>query len=189
MSKQELLDRLQEAHPGWDVYDRFLTLVESLDFESFELDHRGTFIASGIRLGFSEHDPQRFAWPQWLPRYVPALVGMQADDCEMAGGFADSFSGEQAQRGSVFCYPGEDLELGYPIIDVPADTYPFQNNSHGATFFLSRELDILYPNSKDLRFEVLDSLDNFTKANIEQVLIDKGWFAAYSDTVKGHLMD
>jgi hypothetical protein len=189
MINDVLLRRLRNSHPGWDVYDQLLSLVESLDFERIDDETTGTFIASGNRLVFAEHNPRSFDWPDWLPSFVPALYGMKADDYEMAGGFADAFSNVPAKRGSVFNHPYDDQELGYPLIEVPGGTHPFQRNSSGATFFLSQDLQVLYPNSADERFEVLDSLEDFTKTCIKQTLVDAGWFAAYSSSVKGTLMD
>ena len=79
-------------------------------------------------------------------------------------------------------------ELGFPLLDVPPDVYNFQSNNSGALFFVNKKLEVLYPNSDDACFEILDSLTEFTKKNIRQTLEGATWFGAYSD-LKGSLLD
>ncbi|MEK6237195.1 MAG: hypothetical protein N2C14_21000 [Planctomycetales bacterium] len=50
-------------------------------------------------------------------------------------------------------------------------------------------MNILYPNSDTRKFETLDSLGDFTKTNIKQVIDNRYWFAAYADSIQGTLMD
>lgn len=182
-----LIDRLTAANPGWREWGKLITLVKSLSFEEVIDEHLGTFYTSDRPLVFS--DPTaRNPWPAWLPRYVPALFGLKSDDWEMAGGYADSFCNELAMKGAVFSPAGNDEDLGYPLIDVPPDLYPFQSNSSGAQFFINKKLLILYPNSEDKCFEPLDTLEEFTKKNIRQALAGETWFEAYTD-LKGTLLD
>src|SRR5262245_28411065 len=91
MPKQELLDRLITAHPGWEEYEALICLVKSIPFQRVQIEYVGDFIASGTRLVFSALDAN-ITWPQWLPSYVTALYGMKADDCEMEGGYSWRFS-------------------------------------------------------------------------------------------------
>ena len=182
-----LIDRLTAANPGWEEWDKLVALVRSLDFERVTTDYMGNFLSAGDRLCFSElgDDP---VWPDWLPSYVPALFGMKADNWEMAGGYADAFCNTPAIKGSVFSPAGNDADLGYPPIDVPNDVYSFQSNASGAIVFVNTNLEVLYPNSDDECFEVLDSLEKFTRKNIRQALQGKPWFDAYRG-LKGSLID
>lgn len=113
---------------------------------------------------------------------------MKADDWEMAGGYADSFRNQCAVRGAVFSPAGNDADLGYRVIDVPPALYNFQSNSSGAQFFVNKNLVMLYPNSEDACFKLLDTLEEFTKKNIRQALAGERWFEAYTD-LKGMLLD
>lgn len=182
-----LIDRLTAANPGWDEWDQLLTLVRSLQFGSITSDYMGKFSAAGDRLCFSELG-EAPTWQDWLPSYVPALYGMKADNWETAGGYADSFTNRPARKGSVFSPAGNDVDLGYPLIDVPANVYTFQSNTHGALFFVSQSLRILSPNSDAERFDELDSLEMFTRQNIRQALAGRPWFEAYRG-LAGSLLD
>lgn len=182
-----LLDRLMAANPGWHEWERLVSVVKTLSFDEVGDEFLGNFYASDRPLVFSEPST-RAPWPTWLPRYVPALVGMKAADWEMAGGYADSFYNEPARRGAVFSPAGNDADMGYPLIDVPADVYCFQSNSSGAQFFVNKNLVMLYPNSEGKCFEALDTLEEFTKKNIRQAIAGKQWFAAYAG-LKGTLLD
>jgi len=182
-----LLERLTTANPGWREWGKLVTLVKTLSFEEVIDEHLGKFYTSDRPFVFS--DPSsREPWPTWLPKYVPALFGMKADDWEMAGGYADSFCNEPARKGAVFSPAGNDEDLGFPLIDVPSGVYYFQSNSSGAQFFVNKNLVILYPNSEDRWFETLDTLEEFTKKNIRQALAGELWSAAYTD-LKGMLLD
>jgi hypothetical protein len=93
-----------------------------------------------------------------------------------------------ARKGAVFSPAGNDEELGFPLIDVPSDVYYFQSNDSGAQFFVTKNLVMLYPNSDDMCFETLDTLEEFTKKNIQQALAGGRWFKAYAG-LKGTLLD
>jgi hypothetical protein len=182
-----IVDRLSVANPGWSEWGNLIALVKSLTFETIEDEHLGTFYSSDYPLVFS--DPaKRSSWPSWLPLYVPGLFGMKADDWEMAGGYADSFSNELAVKGAIFSPAGNDEQLGYPLIDVAQDVYYFQSNNSGALFFINKKLEILYPNSDNQCFEKLDVLEGFSRTNIRQALRGAPWFEAYGD-LKGSLLD
>ena len=182
-----IVDRLTAANPGWREWGKLITLVKTLSFEEVIDEHLGKFYTSDRPLVFS--DPAaRGPWPTWLPKYVPALFGMKADDWEMAGGYADSFSHELAVKGAVFSPAGNDEDLGYPLINVPPDVYYFQSNSSGAQFFVNKNLLMLYPSSEDRCFKTLDTLEEFTKKNIRQALAGGSWFEAYTG-LKGTLLD
>jgi hypothetical protein len=182
-----VIDRLSAANPRWRDWGELITLVKSLTFEEVIDEHLGTFYTSDHPLVFS--DPAaRNPWPAWLPTYVPALFGMMVDDFGMAGGYADLFCNELAVKGAIFSQAGNDEDLGFPIIDVPPDLYPFQSNSSGAQFFINKHLMILYPNAKGGGFEILDHLEDFTKRNLRQALEGETWFGAYTD-LKGALLD
>lgn len=169
---KKLIDRLTLANPGWREWDDLIALVNSLSFEEVRDEHLGVFYTSGRPLVFS--DPAaRGSWPVWLPAYVPALFGLKADHWEMAGGYADSFSNKPARKGAIFSPAGNDKDLGSPLIDVPPDVYAFQSNSSGARIFMSKNMMMLYPNSRGKCFERLDTLEEFTKKNIRQVLAGK----------------
>jgi len=183
-----LIDRLTAASPGWGEWSKLIRLVKSLTFTKVDNEFLGTFYTSDYPLVFAESGGRR-AWPSWLPPYVAALFGMKADDWEMAGGYADSFYNELAVRGAIFSPAGNDEQLGYPLIDVPQDVYNFQSNSSGALFFINKNLEVLYPNSEHKCFEKLDTLEIFSRKNIDQVLRGQPWFYAYAADVKGMLLD
>src|SRR5262245_60240650 len=96
-----LTDRLSAVNPGWVEWGKLITLVNSLSFEQVESEYLGRFYTSSRPLTFADPAGGR-TWPSWLPTYVQALVGMKADDWEMAGGYADSFDNELAVKGAVF---------------------------------------------------------------------------------------
>jgi hypothetical protein len=178
---QLLFQRLTAASPGWDEWTQLITLVKSLSFEHERDEHLGNgYFASAHPLAFGEPS-DRPAWPKWLPRYVPALFGLKADDWDMAGGYADSFCNEPAIQGSIFSPAGNDEELGFPLFEVPPGVFSFQSNSSGAQFFINRKLEVLYPNADGECFERLDSLEEFTRTNIRQALKGELWFDAYPD--------
>jgi hypothetical protein len=182
-----LLERLTAANPGWPEWGKLVTLVKTLSFEEVVDEYLGTFYTSARTLVFS--DPSsREPWPTWLPKYVPALFGMKVGDWEMAGGYSNEFYNKLARKGAVFSPAGNDEELGFPLIDVPSDVYYFQSNDSGAQFFVTKNLMMLYPNSDDTCFETLDTLEEFTKKNIQRALAGRRWFDAYAG-LKGTLLD
>ena len=188
MSNAVIIERLSRAHTDWSEWDELIDLARSLKFEFISDEYMGKFYVSGRRLTFRElQEDQR--WPAWMPPYVAALYGMKADEWEMAGGYAECFDGNPARQGAVFSPAGNDEMLGFPILEVPAGLYCFQSNSSGALFFIDKQLNVVYPNSIDRRFEVLDSLEVFTKVNIRQVVDGARWFDAYRDKIKGDLLD
>jgi hypothetical protein len=176
--KERLLARLNVANPGWNEWQDLLYLVSSLDFEYLTSEFMGAFYRCGDTLVFSEVGTH-LTWPDWMPAYVPALYGMKADNWEMAGGYADSFCNQLPSEGAVFSPAGNDELLGFPLIEVPDGTYAFQSNAHGATFFVSRELEVLYPHSGEKCFKVLDPLETFTRKCIQQALVGGYWSKAY----------
>lgn len=182
-----LLDRLTAANPGWPEWSGLVTVVKTLSFDEVYNEHLGRFYTSDRPLVFSDAGA-REPWPNWLPKYVSALFGMKADDWAMAGGYADSFCNEPARKGAIFSPAGNDVDMGHALIDVPTDVFCFQSNSSGAQFFLNKRLEVMYPNSEDRCFETLDTLEDFTKKNIRQVLAGARWFAAYTG-LKGTLLD
>jgi hypothetical protein len=188
VSKGAILMRLNGAHPGWCEWDALISLVESLDFEVIIDKYLGEFYVSTTRLSFAKPSVRKKAMA-CLPPFVWALYGMKADFWQMAGGYADSFNGDLARVGAVFSPAGNDDKLGLPVIWPPRDTYYFQSNSGGALFFVNKKLDICYPSTDGECFETLDTLDEFTKTNIRQVLDWKQWFRAYSGRIKGTLLD
>lgn len=186
MNISSIQERIVASHPGWDEWNELLKFVASCEFELVNTDYMGNFYAHGSRLTFSALADQP-TWPDWLPDYVPALYGMKACHWEMAGGYADMFTAEPAQRRFLFSYAGNDDQLGYPLFDPPSDTFPFQSNSSGATFFVNKDLDILYPNSEMECLETLDTLEDFTRKNIHQALAGKFWSDAYHG-LQGNLL-
>lgn len=178
MANAKLRERLAKAHTGWPLWDELLGLVDSLDFEYVEDMHLGNHFASGVRLSFAEADHVE-RWPDWMPAYVPALFGMKADSWETAGGFADMFSGTLARRGRLFSSVASDERLGFPAIDPPPGTYEFQSNNSGATFYVNRALEVVWPSAQTEQFQVLDSLEVFAQTNIAQALAGKAWGKAY----------
>jgi hypothetical protein len=179
MNKKDLLNRLHEANPGWDIWEQLLSLIDSLDFTHIHNEYLGDVLISEDRLCFGK--PEHVNWPDWMPNYVKALYRMNADNYEMAGGYAGSFTGLLTEKGQVFCEgPGDEL-LGFPLFDVPPDVYQFQSNSSGALFHIHQNLNILAPNSEAECLDVVDSLEQFTQKNIQQVLVGQQWFTAYSN--------
>ena len=181
MSKKNLLDRLKAGYPGWGEYDSLLREAEAADWEIVEEEYLGRYYVSpSSQLCFSVPS-ERVVWPDWVPPYVKALAGLKADEPAMAGGYADYFTGEPSESGSVFTGGVEDADLGYPFIEAPEGVFPFQSNTSGALFHLNRDLDVLYPNIDTRRLEVLDSLDDLTKKAIKQSLDGAEWYVAYHD--------
>ena len=179
MSRKELLDRLNAGHPGWSEYDSLLREVGAVDWEVVEEEYLGNyFVSPDSQLCFSVPS-SRVLWPDWLPTYVKALVGLKAEEPAMAGGYADSFRGQPSESGSVFTDGVEDADLGYPQIEAPEGVYPFQTNSSGALFHVNRELNILYPNMDTKSLDVLDSLEKLTKTVIRESLGGGEWYTAY----------
>lgn len=187
MNKEDLLRRLSAADPGWPLWSALVDLVRSLEFEPVALDYVGDYVAAGTRLSFgvpaTDHTFLAFA-----PAYVAALYEMKADDPEMAGGYAGLFNGQLAERGCLFSPAGNDVDMGFPVFDPPPGTFAFQSNASGASFFINRDLQILYPDVAAEFFSVLDSLDTFTQVCIQKVLDGEGWFSAYADRL-GNLVD
>lgn len=179
MNTEQLIDRLTNADPGWPEWKQLLSLVRSLDFESIELEYLGTYHSAGSQLTFSE-PLHSITWPDWIPSYVPALLGMKSGMAEEAGGFADSFYGEPAQRGTLFSPAGNDEELGYPLIDVPPNVFPFQMNYCGALFFVNTDRAVLYPCVNDECLKELDTLEQFTRRNIDCALSQNNWYSSYA---------
>lgn len=182
--KKDLLTRLQSGNPGWPLYVEMIRMVEGCDIEYVEAKYLGNFFVSGDRLSFSDHDA-KIVWPNWLPEYVPALYGMKAGYWEIAGGFAKSFRNEAPTKGAIFSAAGNDEEMGYPLLDAPPGIYDFQSNSSGASFFINRDLEVLYPDRYECRFVVLDSLESFTQNSLRQFLALKNWFDLYEKKVDG----
>ena len=178
-NKEELLNALVEADPGWDEWSELIALVETLDMKLVEEEYLGQYIAEGSRLCFGPID--EYEWPDWIPSYVPAIRGMKADEPMMAGGYADVFDETCTVRGSVFVPGGVDTQIGFPEFDVPEGIYNFQCNSSGALFHVDKSLNVLAPNSKKKRLEVIDSLEVFTRKNIRQTLIGESWFKLYDN--------
>jgi hypothetical protein len=120
-----------------------------------------------------------------MPRYVPALYGLQAADAEMEGGYAKHFYGNRARRGAVFSPAANDEDLGYPAFDVPPDIYHFQANQSGALFFINPRNEVLYPDSELRRLVVLEPLEQFTQNAIRAALAGEDWFRTYAARAKG----
>lgn len=106
---------------------------------------------------------------------------MKADIPLMSGGYAWSFDGTATVSGEVFLEGGAEQQLGFPSVDVPEGVYKFQTNSSGALFHIDQSLNILAPNSDKKCLEKIDSLEDFTKNNIRQVLLGQEWFKLYQD--------
>ena len=186
MNQNALIQRLAMAHPGWAEWDLLVSLVGALNWEYVVNEYCGDFFISGNRLTFRSRP--MFSCPDWMPNYVPALIGMKADSWEMAGGYADDFGNHCVKRGAIFSPAGNDTQLGYPLIDAPADGYYFQSNTSGALFYVDTKLDFLFPCVSTKRFAILDSLDDFTKTCIRQTIAGTPWFEAYSRRIPD-LMD
>ncbi|MHC2068786.1 hypothetical protein ACYFX5_15065 [Bremerella sp. T1] len=184
MMKQHLLERLTHANPGWPVWDELIGLVVSLDFEPVVIEYLGDFLVSGTRLCFGV--PEMTA--EFIPPYVSALHGMKCDDPEIAGGYADAFTGEMATEGSLFSPAGTDEAMGYPIFTPPPKTYAFQSTPSGAVFYLNRMLEVTAPSTETESFELVDTLEDFTQHCIRCVLENESWSAAYAQRFP-HLLD
>ncbi len=184
MTKDTLVERLTEVHPGWHEWDSLIELVTSLEFSSVSLEYVGEFLSSGSRLTFASR-PSDQPFPDFVPSYLAAIFGMKVSDAETAGGFAEYLSGAQAKRGALFNPAGLDEMMGYPVFDVPLGTYCFQANSSGASFFINQALEVLYPNSDLAQFSVLDPLDEFARTCIRKAVLGEDWFSAYAERVDG----
>jgi hypothetical protein len=180
MTKRQLIARLRAGDPGWVEYGQPVRLAQSLEFESVDDEFLGAYITAGERLTFAL-PAKRQKWPRWIPPYVPALLGMKAADCESTGGFAATFDGTRSKPGALFSVLGNDEEQGLPLIKVPRDIYPFQENSSGALFHISSSGDVFYPNADTKTFQRLDALETFTKKNLVQAVKGEPWFDAYPD--------
>lgn len=181
MNKEDLIEHLTVADPGWTVWASLVDLVRSLDFTLTSDEYLGDFIASGTRLSFGILPDDRHM-PEFAPLYVSALFDMKADDPETAGGYACCLNFQEvAKRGALFSPAGNDADMGYPVFDPPPDTYRFQTNRSGAVMFLNRDLEVVCPNSASKSFTVLDTLDTFTQVCIQHVLDEEDWFVAYAD--------
>jgi len=178
MSNPNLLERLKLGHPGWDIWDELITVVESLTFDYIDSEYLGKFFACGSRLCFSDVEAQ-FVWPTWLPAYVPALVGMKANRWEVEGGFAGNFTAKVVRAGHVFSPAGNDVDIGFPLIEVPDGVYAFQSNSSGARVFVNTAAEILYPDPVARCFASLDSIDEFARKNITKAVDGEDWSLAY----------
>ena len=58
----------------------------------------------------------------------------------------------------------------------------------GAVFYVNTKLQILAPDADRGCFIVIDTLEEFTRKNIRQVLAGKSWFELYQD-LSGTMMD
>jgi len=187
MSKRALLKRLRSAHPAWKEWDALLELVKELEFHRVEDEFLGNFYESGGRLTFAA-DEGKAAFPDWLPSYVVALLGMKADDWQMAGGYAQAFDGRTASKGRIFSPAGNDEAMGFPVFDVPKETYWFQSTSGGGSIFINKKHHILFPDADERKMTKLDSLDSFTRSSIAQAVAGAPWTAAYPN-LAGKLLD
>jgi hypothetical protein len=187
MSKRNLTKRLKTAHPGWKEWDELLDLVSQLKFERVEDEFLGNHLVSGGRLTFAA-DFGDVVFPEWMPPYVPALLGMKADDWEMSGGYAQAFDGRTAVKGQLFSPAGNDAQLGFPVFEVPKDVYPFQYTHSGGTVFINKKLQILFPDAEERKMARLDDLPAFTKNSIAQTVAGRPWTAAYG-ALSGKLLD
>ncbi len=183
----EPVTRLKNANPGWQTWTKLLAPADELDFEFIKNEFLGDYLQSDNRLCFA--NPNETQWPTWIPSYVTALYGLKADHHEMAGGFAESFYGSMTVKGNVFCEGPSDELLGYPEFDIPDGIYTFQSNSSGALFHLNEDLKVLAPNSEKECLVEMDSLEDFTKRNIEQALKNGNWFSEYEGKLEGTLLD
>ena len=186
MKDASVIDRLAASDPGWEEWTQLISLVNSLDLVFVETDYMGSFYSAGERLSFAQPE-QPDSWPDWIPQYVSALYGMKADHWENAGGYAESFDGSHALPGHVFSPAGNDEELGFPMIDVPSNTFAFQSNSNGAMFFVNSSLDVIYPDLNGECFKLADSLEQFTRRNIQQTINGEQWFRIYENRINGTL--
>lgn len=179
--KEKLLNRLSSANPGWREWQELMNLINSLEIEYVEDEDRGNYYISGRRLSFKELNEDEIEIPEWMPDYVKALYGMKADDYECAGGYAEDFDGVESIPDSIFAVGGSDEMMGLPAIPVPENTFSFQSNFNGALFHINNELQVLCPDRNNECFTKFDSLEAFTKKNIQQVLENKLWYEVYED--------
>ena len=184
MTKAHLLNRLDAVDPGWPIYRELVRRVEGVDFSELRHEFLGRFLVATVPLVFAQ-PPARTRWPDWMPRYVPALYGLHGADAEMEGGYARHFHGNLARRGAVFSPAANDEELGFPTFDLPGDVYHFQANRSGALFFVDPSNQVLYPDAGLRRLVVLDSLTEFTQNVIRAALAGADWFHTYADRAKG----
>lgn len=188
MNKQTLVDRLLTANPGWRVWESLVDLVRSLDFAETRDEYLGDFLAAESRLSFAALQKDKRI-PDFVPPYVSALFGMQADDPETAGGYAGCLHfSELAQRGALFSPAGNDGDMGYPVFDPPPETYLFQTNSSGGVIYINRDLKVVCPSVASQEFISLDALDTFTQKCLQKALDGDDWFTAYAD-IAGDLID
>lgn len=198
MNQQTWLQSLQQANPGWPEWRELIEFAQSLEMVEFESEYLGEFLTSGS----TEEDasdswqgcltvnvlPTEIQFPAWLPKYVRPLVGLKASEYCREGGYANYFCNEPTMPGQVFTMGAPDAELGYPEIPLPKACFPFQMNSNGALFHLTKNLEIITPDASQEKFLVLDDLETFTKKNIRYVLDGRDWYKAYWDR-KFDIMD
>lgn len=188
-TKATFVSRLTAADPGWPEWARLVELAESLPLSVIEDEYLGSYLTvcpsdpdspdSGPgRLTLAAPREDGF-WPGWLPAYVAALSGLKAADYSLSGGYADAFTGEPTKPGYAFAGGVPDEQLGFPVLPVPPECYPFQYNASGALFHITSSLEVLYPDASRGRFVVLDPLEAFTRKNIQQALAERLWFHAY----------
>jgi hypothetical protein len=187
MNKRNLTKRLQAAHPGWKEWDKLLELVKELKFDLVEDEFLGNFLVSGARLTF-EADQDEVKFPDWMPAYVPALLGMKADDWDKAGGYAQAFDGRTAEKGKIFSPAGNDEAMGFPVFAAPTGTYWFQSTPGGGSIFINKKLQILFPDADARKMAKLDDLPAFTKNSIARAVANQPWTAAYGE-LAGKLLD
>jgi hypothetical protein len=176
MKTSNLVSRLEAADPGWSEWAQLIAVVKHEQFTHVQNEYLGSYLVCPRPLCFkiTEH-----SWPAWIPAFATALCGLKATDYEMAGGFAEAFTGAPSRRGALFAQAGNDDALGYPLLSVPADTYPFQTTSGGSLVHLNRSLEVLYPNVDREALVVFDSLERFAIKNISAVLHGRCWLSAY----------
>ena len=187
MSKRNLTKRLQAAHPGWKQWDELLELVKQLDFERIDDEFLGNHYVSGGRLTFAA-DQGDVVFPDWMPAYVSALLGMKASEWEMAGGYPQAFDGRTTEKGKIFSPAGNDEAMGFPVFAVPNETYWFQSTPGGGSVFINKKLQILFPDAEDRKMAKLDDLQAFTKKSSAQTVASRPWTAAHGE-LSGKLLD
>jgi hypothetical protein len=178
MKTAELLRRLAAADPGWTEWAGLVALAESLPMRAVTVKHVGTFLTARGRLTFAA--PGR-VWPGWVPPYVAALDGLKAANPDMAGGYADAFTGRPTSPGKVFNGSIPDASIGLPALAVPPGCYPFQFTPQGTLVHLTDGLEVLFPDANNERLSPLGSLEAFTRANIRQAVAGEPWAGAYPD--------
>lgn len=191
MNQQTWIQSLRAANPGWTEWRELIEFAQSLEMVEFENEYLGAFLTSGS----TEQDagdtwpgcltvkvlPMETQFPAWLPKYVRPLVGLKASEYCMEGGYANAFDGRPSQPGHAFFGPILDAELGHPLIPIPTDCFPFQRNSSGALFHITKKLEILTPDASQGKFLLLDDLETFTKKSIRCVLEGRDWYESYWD--------